>query len=160
MLDFTGSKGLIKIGDVVVRQIIGQRCAAGQATLFFFLLVDVEQDGKRLVTARFIGLTLLASVVVGVVPGLKATGPGVHDRLNRATGGNGMQLGGIWTALIVAQVGMTVAFLPFVSSLGWQLLGIGLTRPAFEAEDLVAGHISGAFWAMSPCPSTARATKT
>jgi putative ABC transport system permease protein len=95
------------------------------------------------VAAYVVGLTLLAAVVAGVVPGLKATGRGVQTRLNRAASGNGMRLGRAWTTLIVLQVATTVGFLPFAASMGWQILGMGLTRPTFEAESMVAGHLSG-----------------
>ena len=55
-------------------------------------------------------LTLLAAVIVGVVPGLKIT-RGIGSRLRAGTsGGGGVQFGGVWTAVIVAQVAVTVAF--------------------------------------------------
>ena len=95
------------------------------------------------VAAYVVGLTLLAAVVAGVVPGLKATGRGVQARLNRAASGNGMRLGRAWTALIVVQVATTVGFLPFAASMGWQILGMGLTRPTFQAESMLAGRLSG-----------------
>ena len=55
-------------------------------------------------------LTLLAAAIVGVVPGLKIT-RGLGSRLRAGTsGGGGVQFGGVWTAVIVAQVAVTVAF--------------------------------------------------
>ena len=60
--------------------------------------------------AYAIGLTLLGAVIAGVVPGLKVT-RGIGTRLRQAAaGGGGLQFGGIWTAVIVAQVAVTVAF--------------------------------------------------
>ena len=54
-----------------------------------------------------------------------------------------MRLGRGWTALIVTQVALTVAFLPLVGSIGWQIIGVGLSRPTFDAEALVAVGIAG-----------------
>ncbi len=57
-----------------------------------------------------VGLTILAATVIGVVPGLKVT-RGLRARLQRASaGGGGFRFGGVWTAVIVAQVAMTVTF--------------------------------------------------
>jgi putative ABC transport system permease protein len=71
-----------------------------------------------------VGLTLLAAAVVGVAPALKATGRHVHTRLQTlAPGrGSGMQMGRLWTALIVAQVAFTVALLPMAAYLAWSSL--------------------------------------
>lgn len=117
------------------------------------------------VVAYVVGLTLTAAVVAGVVPGLKATGRGVQAGLRRWASGNGMRLGGVWTALIVAQVATTVAFLPFVASAGWELIGFGLTRPSFDAEELASARIGGPVGIASaealsrPDPTGARAAE-
>ncbi|HEX2203248.1 MAG TPA: ABC transporter permease, partial [Longimicrobium sp.] len=55
-------------------------------------------------------LTVLAALVAGGLPGLKAT-RGLRAGLQRASaGGGGFRFGGVWTAVIVAQVAVTVAF--------------------------------------------------
>jgi predicted permease len=55
-------------------------------------------------------LTLLGAAIAGGVPGLKVT-RGIGSRLRAGTtGGGGLQFGGVWTAVIVAQVAVTVAF--------------------------------------------------
>jgi putative ABC transport system permease protein len=55
-------------------------------------------------------LTLLGAAIAGVVPGLKVT-RGLQARLRVATaGGGGLKFGGVWTAVIVMQVAVTVAF--------------------------------------------------
>jgi putative ABC transport system permease protein len=68
-----------------------------------------------------VGLTLLAAAVVGVAPALKATGRQVHTRLQTLSPGSGsrMQMGRLWTALIVAQVAFTVAILPMATYFAW-----------------------------------------
>jgi|tagenome__1003787_1003787.scaffolds.fasta_scaffold20984887_3 putative ABC transport system permease protein len=57
-----------------------------------------------------IGLTLLGAVIAGALPALKVT-RGLGTRLKEGTaGGGGLKFGGVWTAVIVAQVAVTVAF--------------------------------------------------
>jgi hypothetical protein len=57
------------------------------------------------------GLTLLAAIIVGVVPGLKVIGRGMSDRLRQSTaGGGGLRVGKVWTGLIIIQIAATVLF--------------------------------------------------
>ncbi len=56
------------------------------------------------------GLALFAAVVTGVLPALKVT-RGLASRLRETgAGGGGLRFGGVWTALIVAQIAVTVTF--------------------------------------------------
>lgn len=51
-----------------------------------------------------LGLTVLGSVIAGVIPALKVTRR-MGSRLKQATPvAGGLQFGGIWTVVIVAQV--------------------------------------------------------
>lgn len=60
--------------------------------------------------AYVLGLTVLAAVIAGVMPALKIT-RGLGSRLKQGTaGGGGVRFGGVWTAVIIAQVAVTVAF--------------------------------------------------
>ena len=52
-------------------------------------------------------LTVIGAVVAGVMPGLKVT-RGIGARLKEGTAGSGLRFGGVWTAVIVAQVAVTV----------------------------------------------------
>jgi predicted permease len=55
-------------------------------------------------------LTLLGAAIAGGLPGLKVT-RGLGSRLRAGTtGGGGLRFGGVWTAVIVAQVAVTIAF--------------------------------------------------
>ena len=57
-----------------------------------------------------IALTILGAVIAGVLPALKVT-RGLGARLKeRSAGAGGLRFGGVWTAVIVAQVAVTVAF--------------------------------------------------
>ena len=69
-------------------------------------------------------LVLLASLIVGGVPALKATGRQLQARLKHAGAGSTMQFGGLWTSVIVTQVAITVVFLLSVIAMGWSVRGI------------------------------------
>lgn len=80
-----------------------------------------------------VGLTLFAATIAGVVPALKVTSGSTGDRLRAASsGGGGLQFGGVWTVVIVAQIALTT-MLPV------PLLGVGgdfarKTPAGFPAE--------------------------
>jgi predicted permease len=55
-------------------------------------------------------LTILCALLAGILPALKVTrGLGAQLRQMGAGGGGGLQFGGVWTAVIAAQVAVTVA---------------------------------------------------
>ena len=54
-------------------------------------------------------LTVFTAVIAGVVPAVKMT-RGMSKLQQASAGGGGVKLGGLWTAVIVAQVAVTVAF--------------------------------------------------
>jgi putative ABC transport system permease protein len=82
-----------------------------------------------------VGLTLFAAAIAGVVPALKVTSAGADRRLRAASsGGGGLQFGGVWTVVIIAQVAlMTMLPVP--------LLGVG----ADFARKIPAGFPAEAF---------------
>jgi putative ABC transport system permease protein len=56
-------------------------------------------------------LTMVIGVIIGVFPALKITAGGLSSRLRRlSAGGGGYRFGGVWTAVIAAQVAVTVLF--------------------------------------------------
>jgi predicted permease len=56
-------------------------------------------------------LAVIGAACAGMLPALKVTGRGLETRLRRTSAGSGrLGFGGVWTAVIVAQVAMTVAF--------------------------------------------------
>ena len=82
-------------------------------------------------------VTLLAAVISGVIPALRATGKQVQNTLRELGGSTGLRLGRTWTALIVAQVALSVAGLPMAISSGWGEARAATTRPAFAAERFI-----------------------
>jgi putative ABC transport system permease protein len=85
-------------------------------------------------------LTLLAAGIVGVLPALKATGRSVHSRLQTLAPGSGsrMQMGRVWTLLIVAQVAMTVALLPAAMFFTWDGLRLRTGHAGFASQEFVS----------------------
>jgi predicted permease len=67
------------------------------------------------VVAYAFALAILGAAIVSVVPALKATGRRMQTTLQELSGRGGanMQLGRVWTALIIGQVAIAVAVLPF-----------------------------------------------
>ncbi|MBA3640288.1 MAG: ABC transporter permease [Acidobacteria bacterium] len=85
-----------------------------------------------------IGLTVLGSGIAGVMPALKVT-RGMGSRLKQASAGaGGLQFGGIWTAVIVVQVAVTVAFPALVYVEQWQLRRVETFEAGFAAEEYLA----------------------
>lgn len=85
------------------------------------------------------GLVILAAVITGVVPALKATGGQVSAGLQQLSGGGtGFGLGRTWTALIVAQVAIAVGALPVAVATAWENLLEGGADPGFAAADFMS----------------------
>ena len=90
-------------------------------------------------------LTVLAAVVIGVLPALKATGKRVQRSLQQfSSRGAGMQLGRTWTALIILQVALAVAALPVAIYNAEGALRLGRLQPAPAAHQLLKGRLETA----------------
>jgi predicted permease len=120
------------VGLVVARFVLARAWAEFEAQtgpLPFW--IDTSLSTTTILYA--VGLTLFAAAIAGVVPALKVTSGSADGRLRAASsGGGGLQFGGVWTVVIVAQIALTTV-LP-VPLLG---VGGGVTRkiPAgFPAE--------------------------
>ena len=81
------------------------------------------------------GLTVLGALIAGVVPALKVT-RGLGARLRQGTAGaGGLRLGGVWTAVIVAQVAATVAFPAIVFVERSEIVRMRSKQPSFATEE-------------------------
>lgn len=122
-LMLAGVSAVIGVGltAVALRQLEGAMLTLVGRWPFWFSL---ELQTRTVIYV--VGLTLLAAAIVGVTPALKATGRQVHARLQTLSPGSGsrMQMGWLWTALIVAQVAVTVALLPMATYFAWSALRI------------------------------------
>jgi hypothetical protein len=84
-----------------------------------------------------VGLTVVAAAVAGVIPGLKVT-HGIGARLRQGTSGGGLRFGGIWTAVIIAQVAVTVAVPAAIFIEQGELRRIESYDGGFRSEQYVA----------------------
>ena len=85
-----------------------------------------------------LGLTLLGSAIAGVMPALKVTRRMGSKLKQTSAGAGGLQFGGIWTAVIVVQVAITVAFPAVVYVEQGQLRHIESFEAGFAAEQYLA----------------------
>ena len=83
-----------------------------------------------------------AAVVAGVLPALHATGRRAQDTLKQASGTDGLRLGRVWTAMIIAQVAIAVIGLPAIIKISWDGIQRGLTRANYSEESFLAAIIS------------------
>jgi putative ABC transport system permease protein len=87
-------------------------------------------------------LTVVAAVIAGVLPALHATGRRAQDTLKQASGTDGLRLGRVWTAMIIAQVAIAMIGLPATIKIGWEGIQGGLTRANYSEESFLAAVVS------------------
>ena len=91
--------------------------------------------------AYSVGLTMLAAVIIGVLPALRATGRGLQARLQYSGRGGGYRFGGVWTAVIAVQVAVTVMF-PAAAFFFHRWVVQGQTRDVgFAAEQYLSARL-------------------
>ena len=95
-------------------------------------------------------LAVLSAVVAGVMPALKVT-RGLGAQLRQGTAGaGGPRFGGIWTAVIVAQVAATVAFPAIALLERRELERMRAIEPGFAAEEFLGVSVQmDSAWAPS-----------
>lgn len=74
----------------------------------------------------------VSAFVMGVIPGLKATGRRVNANLQQLSGRSGQKLGPMWTALVVAQIAVAVAALPAAVYLSWLAVRMEVVGAGFD----------------------------
>ncbi len=86
-------------------------------------------------------LTVAGAAVAGIMPAMKIT-RGMGHRLKQTTAGSGgLQFGGVWTVVIVAQVAATVMFPAVVYMEQFLLRGVQDFDPGFATEQYLAVQI-------------------
>ncbi|HSK20571.1 MAG TPA: ABC transporter permease, partial [Longimicrobiales bacterium] len=103
-------------------------------------------------TVLYTGLIAVGvAAIVGLLPAIRATGPRVQTAL-RSIGGGGtqMQIGRVWSGLIIFQVALSVLGLPIAIALTGEQLAQSRLRAAFDATpyltfrpDLDADEVGG-----------------
>ena len=106
------------IAGLAIAQLAGKR-AAGVLQLAFGNLMPywIRLEVTPGVALYVAGLAVFVAIIIGAVPGLKATRNRVSLTLKESSGNASMRLGGTWTTLLVAQVAISVAVLP-IAQLG------------------------------------------
>ena len=128
----------VGLASVVLQQLSGQLLIVG-GVLPFWMALRLPADGVLYI----VGLTLLAAAIIGVVPALKATGGHVHSGLQTLSPGSGsrMQMGRVWTTLIVAQVALTVALMPMAIFLSWMALQFRTGDSGFASREFLTAQL-------------------
>jgi putative ABC transport system permease protein len=105
----------------------------------FWMSFQLSTSGLTYVVA----LTLAAAAIVGVAPAIKATGRDVNTRLQGLSPGSGsrMQMGRVWTLLIVAQVALTVTLLPATLFHGWTALRFRTGDAGFASRQFLTARL-------------------
>ena len=87
-------------------------------------------------------LAIVAAAIIGVVPALKVTSGDIESRL-RATGSRstGLELGRVWTALIVGQVAMTVTVLPLAAFTLRETSRHAMSEPGFPTHEYLSAPL-------------------
>ena len=90
----------------------------------------------------FVVLTVLASVITGLIPALRATGRRVNWNLHQFHSSSGLRLGRTWTSLIVVQVAVASAGLPIATALAWFSVRDAYHVPAFPMAQIVFAEVT------------------
>ena len=85
-----------------------------------------------------LALTVTAAAVAGVMPALKITRGMSHRLKQTSAGSGGLQFGGVWTVVIVAQVAATVVFPAIVYVERYLVRGVEEFNPGFATEQYLA----------------------
>jgi putative ABC transport system permease protein len=89
-----------------------------------------------------LALAVIAAVIMGVVPGLKATGRRLSGNLQELNGRTATRLGSWWTTLIVAQVAVASAILPAAAYISWHVVATELKGPAIPVDRFVVADMN------------------
>ena len=140
-LALAGAAALVAVGLLAVG--FRQLDSAMQQLAFsfpFWLKFELSSAAALYVVV----LTVVSAAIVGVVPALKATGRRVQSGLQGLSAGAGsrMQMGRMWTLLIVGQVAITVAVLPATVYQAWNTLRFRAGSAGFAAHEFLTADLT------------------
>jgi putative ABC transport system permease protein len=105
----------------------------------FWMKVGISAE----TVAYLVGLAFLAALIIGVVPALQVTGRRVQSSLQRLAGGHAsVGMGKVWTSLIIVEVAITVAILPWSVFMASESLEAMMTGPGFPAEEFLSAELA------------------
>ena len=127
------SAGATMVGLTVSRAafglILGRLAAAGAHAPFW-----IRPHVSFGLVLYALALTLLAAIIIGIVPARSLTREGLRATLSQLASGASMRLGRGWTSMVVAQVGVAVAVLPGIVTLCGVYGYYAFRAPGFAAE--------------------------
>lgn len=86
-------------------------------------------------------LTVAGAAIAGIVPALKVT-RGIGTQLRQASaGGGGFRFGGVWTAVIVSQIAVTVPIPVIVWALHAETRGVRAADPGVAAQQYLIAEL-------------------
>jgi len=83
------------------------------------------------------GLAVIAAMIAGGIPALRATGRWKLSGIHALRGGSNPRLGKVWTAVVVAQVALSVAVVPTVAAFAWETMRPVILGPGFAAKEFL-----------------------
>ncbi|MEM7356475.1 MAG: ABC transporter permease [Acidobacteriota bacterium] len=101
--------------------------------------IDFELTPSTVLFAA--ALAVVAALIAGVIPAIKATGGQMQAGLKSLGARTSVRLGGTWTALVVAQIALSLAALPSAIEMGWGTVRKGILGPGFAAEEFLTAQL-------------------
>ena len=135
-LSLAGAAGGLGLSVVALRYM--QSLARSNGGVPFWIRFELSPE----TAAAALVMSVAAAVIMGVLPGFKATGRSLNANLHELNGRAGTRLGALWTTLVVAQVAAAVAVLPVACFLAWQMLRLEISGPGFAAEKFAIGSVA------------------
>lgn len=94
------------------------------------------------VIAYVIAVAVFGAMIVGVVPALQATGRRAKIGLQQAAAGSSAwRIGRTYAVLIVVQVALAVAILPYALATAWTSLQEAIVKPGFAANEFLTARL-------------------
>jgi putative ABC transport system permease protein len=116
--------GLV-LGDVLAGTLLVRFWPAGLAEMPWW--VDLGVNATTVVRA-FVLAVFCAGIAV-LIPAVRLTGPAIRSNMRATeTGGFGVRFGGLWTALIIADVAIAVAVVGMAAAIGGRLHAVSSGR--------------------------------
>lgn len=138
ILVLAAGAGVLALGiaHLAVRKMVTEGRAHGDLPFW----IDLHLSPRTVLVVGV--LAVAAALLAGALPALRATGRGMQTGL-RAMGGRTTpaHLGAVWTTLIVVQVAVSTAVLPFSAEMAWGTVRSGVLGPGFAAESYLTARL-------------------
>ena len=137
VLTAVGTIAGLLLSRVALRLALGQ--FAANDSLPFWL--DESLSWRTVLYAA--GLAVFGAGIVGILPALRVTRVNIQDMLrNESAGRAGLRFGGFWTAVIIVQVAITVAFIPLAAGGVFESNRFDERADAIAADRFLAANVA------------------